>query len=380
MILGRTFLQEIKQSLVCVILIYLIVNLSGCQPREVTSARIYIQNDNWDKALEELEKAVEAHPDNAEAHFLLGRAYGKKARYKDMNQEFKRSLKISDKFEQEITAEREWYWIEKFDAGIKAADKQHYPRAEELFKTAILINPSKYEAHKNLAIVCLKTGELDKSLTIYRKLLEKSPNDLELLLSLGNLYYSMKNYELAVHYLNMVPEIVQNHRDALANLALSYDSLDKPDKAFEAYQRAVEANPLDKDLIFLFGAHHYERKNFRQAIQLFERILELNPVDFEAMVNIGNAYLSMAEHNKQKLKNLNINENTNSSDEILQIKNKVILNYKMATPYLERALEIQYNQPNLWRNLAIAYINTGEKEKGEKALLKSEELRTFIAK
>ncbi|MFQ5824157.1 MAG: tetratricopeptide repeat protein [bacterium] len=357
----------------------IILNLVGCQPKEVTSAKMYIQNYNWDKAIEQLEKAIEAYPNNAEAHFLLGQAYGKKSRYKDMNNEFNLSLEISNKFEQEITAERKRHWIEKYDAGIKAVDNEDFQRAEALFKTAIIINPMKYESHKKLAFIYQKTNVLGKALAIYKNLLEKSPDDLDLLLSIGNLYYRQQKFEQVVDILKKALEIKPNHNDALAKLALSYDVLGNTKEATEAFQRAVEANPLDKDLIFLFGVHHYKLKNYKQAIQLFEQVLELNPDDFEATLNIGNIYLSIAENERQKLSKINFNNNY-SPEEILQIKNSAILNYKKAIPYLERALEMQPNHPNLWRNLGVAYINSGEKEKGEQALLKSEELKTNLSK
>ena len=43
-----------------------LVILASCQSKNLTSAKIYIQQDDWDGALEQLEWAVEATPDNAE--------------------------------------------------------------------------------------------------------------------------------------------------------------------------------------------------------------------------------------------------------------------------------------------------------------------------
>ncbi|MFQ6112991.1 MAG: tetratricopeptide repeat protein, partial [bacterium] len=363
-----------------ILFIPVILNLLGCQPKEVTSAKIYIQNDNWDKAIEQLETAVKTYPNNSEAHFLLGQAYGKKGLYKEMNKEFNTSLKISNKFAQEINAEREVYWIENYNAGIKAADNEDFQKAEAFIISAIVINPSKYEAHRKLAIIYQQTNEVEKALAIYNKLLEKNPNDLELLLSAGDLYYQQQKFEEVVAILSRVLEMEPQNRDALLNLALSYDSLGKPNEATKLYQQAVEANPLDKDLIFLFGVHHYKLKNYKQAIRLFQQVLELSPDDFEATSNIGNAYLSIAESERQKLKNVSFNSNIYSAEQIQRIKNNAISNYKKAVPYLERALEIEPDHPNLWRNLGVAYINSGEKEKGEQAFLKSEELKTFLSK
>ena len=62
--------------------------LLGCQPKEISSAKIYIQKRDWQKAIELLEQAVVAHPNNPEAHFLLGKAYGDKSRFKDMKKQF----------------------------------------------------------------------------------------------------------------------------------------------------------------------------------------------------------------------------------------------------------------------------------------------------
>ena len=174
-----------------------------------------------------------------------------------------------------------------------------------------------------------------------------------------------------VRVLKQVLEIEPDHRDALANLALSYDSMGKVDEAFTIYQQAVEANPRDKDLIFLLGVHYYNGNHFTKAIELFERVLELSPGEFESISNIGNAYLSIAEDLRAKIKSSVKGPAT--AREIQQLKTEAILTYNKVIPYFEKALEMQPNHPVLWRNLGVAYINTGESEKGRQAFLKAQE-------
>lgn len=347
--------------------------ITACQPKEITSAKIYILSNDWDRAIEMLEQAVEAHPNNAEAHFLLGKAYGDRLRYKEMRREFQTSLQISAKFQQKILAETENHWINNYSAGIRAQSNVDFKRAEKLFKTAITINPGKREAYKKLAVNYIDTNQPDQAVKIYSKLLEESPNDIELLMAVGSLYYSQRKFDKVVPVLKRVLEIEPDHHDALTNLALSYDSMGRVDKALIAFQKAVEANPLDKDLIFLLGVHYYKRSNFVKAIEIFERVLELSPGDFESTSNIGNAYLSIAEELRAKLKSRANGSHTPA--EIQEIKTKAILNYKKVIPYLEKALDMQPNHPVLWQNLGVAYINTGENEKGKEAFLKAEELK-----
>src|SRR4030067_3531132 len=94
-----------------VLLIVLIASLFlmlflGCQSKEVTSAKVYIQQDNWEKAKEQLEQAVNLYPNDPEAHYLLGEVYGREKQWGKMNEEFYQSLAIGPKFEQQIKSAR----------------------------------------------------------------------------------------------------------------------------------------------------------------------------------------------------------------------------------------------------------------------------------
>jgi len=361
-----------------ILLVAASVVFMGCQSKELTAAKMYMQHNDWDRALEQLEIAVETYPNNAEAHYLLGQAYGMHERYEEMIEELEISWRLSDEFHQQITALREHHWIKKYNAGITAQDEGNYEKAKADLKMAIKLVPTKYEAYKKLAINYLKTKQPDRARLLYERLLKQNPDDLELLISTANIYYSQGKFDRAIEILQKVVEIEPRHRDALANLALAYDALGKTEKAEKAFNRAIEVNSRDKNLIFLFAAHHYNRHNYKRAIQLFQRVLELKPDDFEALVNLGNAYLSIAENLRQQLKSKN-DAPTEDSDEILQLKNDIIAHYKKAIPFMEKALTLKPDNPTLWQNLGIAYVNTGAIKKGEDAFLKAEELKVRLS-
>ncbi len=350
----------------------------GCQQKEISSAKIYIQGDQWEKALAQLELAVQSQPDNPEAHFLLGRTYARTGQFRDMNREFELSLMLSNKYKQDITSEREKYWVEKYNAGITKLRAMDYPKAEVLLRAAVNIDATRSEAYKKLAIAYLRMDKGAKAVQLYSKLLEKHPNDLDLLTSTANLYYSQQQYSKVIPMLKRVLQIEPDHRDALANIALSYDFLGNTEEAFAAYQRAVSANPQDKDLVFLFGIFHYKRKQYPAAIQLFKDVLVLDPDDVESNSNIGNAHLSMAEAVRYKLRSLK--GAANSAEEIQRLRDQVIQHYRNSIPYLKKTVDLDPNQPNQWRNLGVAYINTGQKKMGEQALLKAEELKVKTVK
>lgn len=350
----------------------------GCQSKELTAAKMYMQRNEWGRAIGQLELAAETYPKDAEVHYLLGRAYGMHGRYEEMIEEMDVSWQLSDQFHKQITAVREHYWIQKYSAAITAQDEENYEKAEADLKLAIKLVPSKHVAYKKLAVNYLKTEQPDKALLLYERLLQQTPNDLDLLISTANLHYSQGAYSRAIDMLEKVLNIEPDHRDALANLALAYDAHGDIEEAQQAFNRAIVANPKDKDLIFLFGVHHYRSENYQRAIQLFEQVLDLKANDFEALANIGNAYLSIAEDLRQQFKSTN-GLDADASAKVLKLRNDILAHYKKAIPYLEKALEVQPNNPTLWENLGIAYVNTGAIERGEDAFLRAEELKVELS-
>lgn len=365
-----------NRFLYLVLSITLIAILSGCAPAEINSGKLYLRNQNWESAIQQLELAIERHPNNAEARFLLGRTYGIQSRFKEMNIQFDKSLELSDKFQDEIAADREQHWIQKYDRGLNAMNNRAHERAEKLFKTAITISPHRYDAYKKLALIYLSLEKNHEASRLYSRLLKLKPNDIDILSSAANLHYSQKEYNDAVPILLQIIEVQPKHRDALANLALSYEALGKTEKAKAAFETAIQANPQDKDLIFLYGAHFYKQEDYSEAIQIFTQILDRDRDDFEAVSNIGSAYLAIAEKYRKELSN---STEQRTPEEMQQIKNAAIQNYKNAITYLEHSIEINPGYPLIWRNLGAAYISTGERKKGEKAFLRAEEILVKLA-
>jgi tetratricopeptide (TPR) repeat protein len=345
----------------------------GCQPAEITSARLYIKTQDWDAAMEQLVKATQEYPKNPEAHFLLGTAYSRAGDFLRMNRAFERSLGLSGKYKVSITAIRESLWTEQYNAGMVAYREKRFEESEMRFLKALAIDSTQHQAFEKLALVYVDSDRLSQAVDIHNLLLRERPDDLDLLTSTANLFYNLRQYDRVVEILSRILSIQPDHRDALANLAMTYDRMEQPGQAQEAYLRAIRANPHDADLVFLYGVHLYRQKEYEEAVEVFHKALEMKPDDFEIIANIAGAYLSLAKMQRIELKRASKKEITREA--VHDLKNSALDNYKKAIPFLERALEIKPSQPVLWRNLGIAYIATGRKEQGTEAFLKSEELQ-----
>src|SRR5574342_743034 len=168
---------------------------AGCQMRELSSAKVYVRQNQWDKAVAALEEAVAEHPENAEAQFLLGQGYAMQKRFAEMNRAFTASLAASSQFTLEIKSWRQKYFSENFNAGIKAVAADNFSAAAEAFATAAIIDSSQPEVYRHLAYVHIQLGDFEKAGALYQNLLANNPADWETALAAANLYRQQQEYE-----------------------------------------------------------------------------------------------------------------------------------------------------------------------------------------
>ncbi len=314
----------------------------------VTSAKVYMQQSNYDKAIEMSQLALAQNPKNAEAYFVLGQAYGSKGMYRDMNDAFNKCLEISKAHEKDVAFYKEKYYADLFNSGVDDIRRGNLEKAVEKFKLAIEILPRRVDGYKNLAYTYTQLQQDSLAIDTYKQAIQIDPNDMELHIFLGILYYRNKMYEESISAFQPILEKgdprSKSYSEALYYTAYSYDLLGKSDKALETYKSALEASPDDKDLIFNLGRLYYMQSNYEKAIEYFGKVLSADSTDFDANINIGNSYIQLKK-------------------------------FKESLPYLERATRLQPDNPNAWYNLAVALVNLGDTKRGTEALKKSEELQ-----
>jgi tetratricopeptide (TPR) repeat protein len=347
---------------------------------ETTSAKMYIQQSNYDKAIEQATLAVEKQPNNPEAYFVLGQAYGHKKMFREMNDAFKKSLEQSEKYAADIDQHLLKYWIDVFNSGVNAIKQDKIDDAIEKFQIATELRPEKIDAYKNLAFAYTQNDQDSMAIEVYLYALKNNPEDLEVKYYLGALYYQAEKYDKSIEILQEVLDKAdpntQIYTDALTNIAYAYDLLGDSDKAIETYKTALEQTPDDKDLIFNMGRLYSIQDKYEDAIASFKKVLELDPQDFESNLNIGNSYISLADSIANDAKKVDERGNSIYSEEEITEKEKLAeTHFENAITYLEKAIELQPDNVNAWTLLGIAYVRSGNAEKGQEAFDKAEELK-----
>jgi len=367
-----------RHSSVLIVLVLMLIPYVGLsQSKEMTSGKLYLKQEELDKAIYWFGEAIKIKPENPEAHFLLGKALAQKGRVAEMAKEFEASLGLSNKYEKDIKQMRGYYYAETFNNGVKYAQAQDWPKAVEAFGTARTIDPSAPEAYKNLAYVYLNSQNDSLAAVVYEDLLNVQPQDLDALLALGDLRLSHQQYPAAVDfYLKALAADSSNSR-ATHGIALCYDYLGQRDNAMAAYERALQAKPEDKDLRFNYGRLFYLREEYEKAIEQFNMVLMTDPNDLDANVNCGVAYLKLGEKPDKivsdlEAKGMKMTAEDKKKVDALKAEQKQVI--AKAVPYLQKSTEVAPTNSSAWFNLGVAYIRIGDTLKGQEAVKKSEEL------
>ncbi|MFH1941504.1 MAG: tetratricopeptide repeat protein [bacterium] len=353
---------------------------TNCQQPAVTSAKMQIEQKNWDAAIEQGKLAIERMPNDTEAYFVLGQAYAGKKMYREMNEAYTKCLEISPAHSAEIEQDRLKHWINLFNSGTALLRQGQFSEAIPNYLIAAELIPDKKETYQNLAYAYGQTGNDSAAIDVYRKAIEIAPADLEIKNSLGLLLYHGKQYDEAIRVLSEVIEKAtpqdKIYNDALYNLAYSYDLKGDSKKAIETYESALKTSPNDKDLIFNMGRLYFIQENYAKAIESFKKIIAIDPEDFETNYNIGLGYIAIADSLSAEAKNTDERGNFILPEkERNQREQQSKTNFELSIPYLEKATQIQPDNANPWMYLGKAYIRVGMLEKGQAAFEKADSLK-----
>jgi tetratricopeptide (TPR) repeat protein len=239
----------VRKLLVFSIVILLV--LAACQSETqdveevLESSRAHLEAGEYEKALTELEAAVEANPDSSDAHFLLGQTYNQTGEMLKAVDEFNEVLRIDP----ESAAAHH-------NLGVTYFQLQNPGAAVAEFQKALELDPDDPDTHYQLGatylVLALPSNDptappdpqfLEQATTEFETALKFRENMTEALIGLGNVYIQQRDYASAIETLQQVIEQAPNSLQAYYALGEACAQSGDAESACEAYDRFLELNP-----------------------------------------------------------------------------------------------------------------------------------------
>ena len=266
----------------------------ACQSKEMTSAKVYIQEQDFDAALEQLRIEIENNPANPEAHFLLGKVYAEKDSFELMLIEFNKAAELDSSLIPEIEKWKNSKYSDAINKGISYGRKEDFEKAFRFTLIAEKIRPDGIEAHKNLAYFYSKLGDEEKAIEESEKAFALDTTDIQQGLMLASEYLASGDTTDARKSIDVLNKLISTEpRNPVVHklLARAHGILGEMKAAVKNMDEALEYSPdtdtLKPNLAFEFGIIAFQMQRFDKGEEYFRIARELNPDMTDAYYNLA---------------------------------------------------------------------------------------------
>lgn len=250
-----------------------------------------------------LEPALKQDPSRADLHFLMGRAHEQLRQLKAAAEEMKQATELDPQrddafgrlglyrvslaeFEQAREPllqairlnprEPHYFWAlgDSYALDPKAAD---LPRAIELYREALKIDPNNSNAMRSLMLVLTRRGgqgDLEESVTLLKRLVRNDPTDYNAF------------YKLAETYRRL------GHTEEAAKASAKFQALSHAQQYSEAGAKPATISPQER---LRLGRAAMKRGDFRQAASHLQAALEADPRSTEVRAEMEKVSRKLAE-------------------------------------------------------------------------------------
>jgi len=210
--------------------------------------------------------------------------------------------KDTNSFWSDVAAKYPNYWRAPNNIAQGYLQKKDYENALKYFTQAIECDkecpPVPYMWRGQIYIDNLKKNDL--AIADFKKVIDfpnkNDPTQIEARIDLGLSYYRNGQYDDAIKTYNEVLQRDPNNAKCYQLMGLLYVQKKEYQTALDYYAKAIQLNPSKDQLIETLlnrGAFYSDiAKKYSEAIADFKRILELDPTNTDATLNIGITYLN----------------------------------------------------------------------------------------
>lgn len=132
--------------------------------------------------------------------------------------------------------------------------------------------------------------ELTQEAEELQRRIEENPSDVELRVTLGNLYYENHIYDEALATYLAATEVDSTHVGVRLNLGALYTDMRRYEEAIGQYERAIALDPSNAMVYANLGSTYYARSQYQKAVDAYLMALSIDEGNVEAHFNLGVAF------------------------------------------------------------------------------------------
>lgn len=255
-----------------------IINYTSKENPYLKRAQEFLEQEKFDEAKEQYEKALEVKTPCAEALYGIGKINELKGNNKKALEYYEKTVSASERFP---AAYHDMGWIHQLNGNFK--------EAISFYEKAISFNRKFLKSHLNIAEIYADEGKIDEALEKYDDVMFLDKNNTAAYLGAIDLLFGVRRFKDALTMCEKFLKVHPGNIDGIFSLAMAYFFLDDPENYQLTRTKLEELNPLVIEKLDNLVLQHIE------AIQKIkkENTKTNAPIDsslsFENKINIPSA-------------------------------------------------------------------------------------------
>jgi tetratricopeptide (TPR) repeat protein len=295
-----------KMAVLALLLVGFIAGCGG--DPNIESAKLNIRNKDYNKAIESAQTALEANPQNAEAHYYIGLAYSEKALLESVydREEFiaksrENLLKAKELYEaQELNTSElrnvpvliDFMWRVEYNDAIELIDfdREQHPDTLNMairhLQNAATANPDSAMTYDVLGELYFRNNDLPNAISSVNKSLEVAQDDdLSRYYRLAFFYQQANEPDKIIDIMTRAYNIWPDDIEVVQELAYAYMRVGRTEDATDIVNDLINRQPDNAEYRVVYGT------------QLYQNVLTIND---ELSVNLDKLYDKNRELNQAK--------------------------------------------------------------------------------
>lgn len=249
----------------------------------------YIQNQQYDLAMNHLQRALELNPTAYKAYNNIGLIYAKQRDYRQAIEFYNQAVQLTpnsaitlnnrgdayrsigegqlayEDFNRAV--ELDPYYAQAYiNRGVYYGRRNENQKALSDFNRAIQINPTLPESYNNRGIVYQTQQLLNEALADFNRAIEMKPDYAEALYNRGNVYKTQGDYDRAFLDYELALSLKSDYSEVYNNRGIIYGTQGKNERALKDFNLAIGHNPNYSSAYFNRSLVHIKAGQYQQAL------------------------------------------------------------------------------------------------------------------
>ncbi len=172
------------------------------------------------------------------------------------------------------------------NVGTTLGKRGQTPRAIELFRQAVQVNPKLARAHNNLGFGLSQIGQTEEAISHYRLALQADPRYARAHYNLALLLEKQKRWDEAAEeyeqYLQIVPDL-----DAMETLSVLQLRLRRPSEAVDTMRKILQEDPRRVSTMLKLGWILHSSGKYKESLAVHQRAVSLQPNNAQGHAQLG---------------------------------------------------------------------------------------------